>query len=47
MLTDNIAYQELGGTYFTQRDPERALRRITKQANDIGLTVRFEPIEAA
>ncbi|MFJ4790770.1 hypothetical protein [Streptomyces sp. NPDC088794] len=24
MLTDNTAYQELGGTYFTQRDPGRA-----------------------
>ncbi|OIK23511.1 IS110 family transposase, partial [Streptomyces malaysiense] len=24
MLTDNVAYHELGGTYFAQRDPERA-----------------------
>ncbi|MDX6327901.1 MAG: hypothetical protein QOI83_284, partial [Streptomycetaceae bacterium] len=28
-------------------DPERALRRITRQANALGMTVRFEPIEAA
>jgi transposase len=27
--------------------PERALRRITRQANALGLTVRFEPTEAA
>lgn len=27
--------------------PERALRRITRQANALGLTVRFDPIEAA
>jgi hypothetical protein len=26
---------------------QRALRRITRQANALGLTVRFEPIEAA
>ncbi|MEV6841612.1 hypothetical protein AB0N17_45600, partial [Streptomyces sp. NPDC051133] len=27
MLTDNVAYQELSGTHFTQRDPERVTRR--------------------
>ncbi|MFD9443860.1 hypothetical protein ACFWBR_31320 [Streptomyces sp. NPDC060006] len=24
MLSDNLPYHELGGSYFTQRDPERA-----------------------
>jgi hypothetical protein len=27
MLSDHVPYQELGGTYFTRRDPERATRR--------------------
>jgi hypothetical protein len=39
-------YQDLGTDYFTRRDPERAMRRMTKEANRIGLTVRFEPITA-
>lgn len=27
MLSDNVPYHELGGDYFTRRDPERAARR--------------------
>jgi transposase len=44
MLTDDVDYQDLGGDYFTKHDPERTLRRITRQANALGLTVRFDPI---
>jgi hypothetical protein len=44
MLTDNVDYQDLGGDYFTKQDPERAMRRIMRQANVLGLTVRFDPI---
>jgi len=32
------------GDYFTKQDPERAMRRIIRQANLLGLTVRFDPI---
>jgi hypothetical protein len=28
-------------------DPQRAMRRMIKQANSLGLTIRFEPIEVA
>ena len=38
--------KDLGTDYFTRRDPERAMRRMTKEANRLGLTVRFEPITA-
>ena len=44
MLTDNADYQDLGGDYFTKQDPERAIRRIIRQANALSLTVRFDPI---
>ncbi|MFJ9691356.1 transposase [Kitasatospora sp. NPDC101183] len=40
-------YRDLGADYFAKRDPERAMRRMTKEANSLGLTVRFEPIAAA
>ncbi|WP_345127848.1 transposase, partial [Streptomyces chiangmaiensis] len=46
ILTNDAPFQDLGGDYYTKHDPERALRRITRQANALGLTVRFEPIEA-
>ncbi|MDX3762817.1 transposase [Streptomyces sp. AK02-04a] len=46
MLTDGVSYQDLGGDYFTRLDPERAMRRLTRQANALGFTVRFNPIEA-
>jgi transposase len=47
MLTDNVAYHDLGGDYYAKLDPERAMRRITRQANAIGFTVRFDPIESS
>jgi transposase len=47
MLTHDAAFHDLGGDYYAKHDPERALRRITRQANALGLTVRFDPIEAA
>jgi hypothetical protein len=46
-LTLGTGFHDLGGDYCTKHDLERALRRITRQANALGLTVRFEPIEAA
>ncbi len=45
MITNNQTYNDLGGDYYSRRDPTAAMRRITRQANALGLTVRFEPIE--
>lgn len=42
-LTDNIPYRELGGDYFTQRDPERATRRAINALNQLGYTVTLNP----
>ena len=47
MLTNDVEYTDLGGDYFTRLDPERAMRRIVRQANALGFTVRFDPIQAA
>jgi transposase len=47
MLTHDVDYHDLGGDYFTRRDPERAMQRIIRQANALGFTVRFDPIQAA
>lgn len=44
LLTEDVDYTDLGGDYFTKRDPERTMRRITRQANALGFTVRFDPI---
>lgn len=45
MLTTGQRYQDLGGDYYLRRDPEATKRRIIRQANDMGLTVRLDPIE--
>ena len=37
---------ELGVDYFTRLDPELAMRRIIRQANLSGFTVRFDPLQA-
>jgi transposase len=47
LLTDDVDYHDLGGDYFTKRNPEAAMRRIIRQANALGFTVRFDPIQAA
>ena len=44
MLSDNVDYHDLGGDYFTKQDPQRAIRRIIRQANALGMTVRLDPI---
>jgi transposase len=47
MLTNDVDYADLGGNYFARLDPERAMRRIVRQANALRFTVLFEPIQAA
>jgi hypothetical protein len=47
MLTNDVDYHDLGGDYFTQRDPQSAMRRIIRQANALGFAVRFDPIPSA
>jgi transposase len=47
MLTHDTDYHDLGGDYFTQHNPDRTIRNIIRQANALGLTVRFDPIQAA
>jgi hypothetical protein len=32
---------------FVKRDPQRAMKRMIREANALGMTVRFDPIEAA
>jgi transposase len=46
VLHDHVPCHDLGADYFAKRDPERAMRRMIKEANSLGLTVRFEPIAA-
>jgi transposase len=46
VLHDKIPHRDLGADYFTRRDPQRTMRQIIKQANAIGLTVRFDTIPA-
>jgi len=44
ILHDKVSHHDLGADYFARRDPARAIRRITKDANALGLTVRFDVI---
>lgn len=46
VLHDHVPFHDLGADYFTKRDPQRAIRRMIKEANSLGLTARFDPIGA-
>ena len=45
VLHDKVPYRDLGADHFTRGNPERVIRRMTREANSLGLTVRFDPIE--
>ena len=47
MLANDVDYTDLGADYFARLDPDLAMRRIVRQANALGFTVRFDPIQAA
>lgn len=47
VLHDKTPFRDLGADYFAKRDPARAMRRMVKEANSLGLTIRFDPIEQA
>jgi transposase len=42
MLTTGELYRELGGDYFSRRDPERATRRLVSQLERLGHRVTLE-----
>jgi transposase len=44
MLVNNEPYRELGAGYHQRRHPQNAMRSITRQANRLGFSVRFDPI---
>jgi transposase len=47
VLSDGVEFHDLGGDYFARRDPAAAIRRLTRQANALGFTIRLDPIPAA
>jgi transposase len=47
VLHDKTDYRDLGADYSARRDPERAMRRMQREANTLGLTIRFDPIAQA
>jgi transposase len=47
MLFTGETYRELGGDYFTNRDPERQTRRLVKQLERLGHHVTLTEAAAA
>jgi transposase len=42
MLSTGEIYQDLGGDYFTHRDPERRTKRLIQQLQQLGHTVTIQ-----
>jgi hypothetical protein len=40
-------YTDLGGDYFTQRDPERQTKRLVKQLERLGHSVTLNEVDTA
>jgi transposase len=47
MLQNGELYNDLGGDYFTRRDPDRITKRLIRQLEALGHTVTLEPREVA
>ena len=47
MLSTGETYRDLGGDYFTSRDPERQTRRLVKQLERLGHHVTLQEGAAA
>jgi transposase len=47
MLSTGETYTDLGGDYFTQRDPERQAKRLIQQLERLGHTVTITPTAEA
>lgn len=46
MLTYHTAYNDLGGDYYTRRDPVRAKHRAIRQLESLGYQVTVQPVVA-
>ena len=40
-MHDHATHRDLVAAHFARRDPARAMRQMTRQANALGLTVSF------
>jgi len=46
MLSTGETYNDLGGDYFTNRDPERQTKRLVRQLERLGHNVTLEAVVA-
>ena len=46
MLTTGELYRELGGDHFRRRDPERQIRRLVTQLEQLGQSVTLDKAAA-
>ena len=47
MLTTGELYHDLGGDYFTRRDPEKTTKRLVAQLERLGHAVTLQEANAA
>jgi transposase len=45
ILRSKTVFHDLGADHFARRDPARAMKRMLREANSLGLTIRFDPIQ--
>ncbi len=47
MMTNGVFYEDLGGDYYTQRNPDKAKKRALDQLTAMGYTVTLSPLQTA
>jgi hypothetical protein len=47
MLHTGELYRDLGGDYYTRKNPDRLTKRLIRQLEALGHHVTLEPLDAA
>jgi len=47
MITNDVAYQDLGGDYYTRRNPDKTKQRALNQLRDLGYSVTLNELPVA
>ncbi|HET7477488.1 MAG TPA: IS110 family transposase, partial [Dermatophilaceae bacterium] len=47
MITADVGYTDLGGDYYTRRNPDKTKQRALAQLRQLGYTVTLDPLPAA
>lgn len=47
MITNGVSYEDLGGDFYSRRNPDKTKQRALDQLKQMGYTVTLSPLQTA